>query len=42
MADPLHQELIRQAVEAARNKDRETALNLLKEVLEEDDENVTA
>jgi Tol biopolymer transport system component len=42
MADPLHQELIRQAVEAARNKDRETALDLLKEVLEEDEDNITA
>lgn len=42
MADPLHQELIRQAIDAAKNKDRDKALDLLKEVLEEDEDNVTA
>jgi Tol biopolymer transport system component/type II secretory pathway pseudopilin PulG len=42
MTDILHQELLRQAVDAARSGDRDTALDRLKEVLEEDEENVKA
>ncbi|GAB4511421.1 MAG: hypothetical protein OHK0046_09460 [Anaerolineae bacterium] len=42
MADPIHAELIRQAAEAARAGDRDTARQKLETVLQEDDENVTA
>ena len=38
----LHQELLRQAVEAARAGEREAALSFVKEILEEDEENVRA
>ena len=38
----LHQELLRQAVEAARAGERDNALSFVKEVLEEDEENVRA
>jgi hypothetical protein len=40
--DPLHQELLRQAVEAAKAGDVEKAITKVKEVLEEDEENVKA
>ncbi|MDX2077120.1 MAG: hypothetical protein SFZ02_11860 [bacterium] len=40
--DPIHQELLRQAVEAAKNNDIDTALIKVKEVLEEDEENAKA
>lgn len=38
----LHQELLRQAMEAARAGEREAALSFVKEVLEEDEENAKA
>lgn len=40
--DPLHQELLRQAVEAAKAGDVDSAINKVKEVLEEDEENAKA
>jgi hypothetical protein len=40
--DPIHQELLRQAVEAAKNNDIDTAIAKVKEVLEEDEENAKA
>jgi TolB protein len=40
--DPIHQELLRQAVEAAKNNDIDTAIIKVKEVLEEDEENAKA
>lgn len=42
MADPLHEELIRQAAEAARAGNRDAAMRHLGEVLEEDETNVKA
>ncbi len=40
--DPIHADLIRQAADAARSGDRDTARQLLEEVLEEDDTNIQA
>jgi len=40
--DPIHQELLRQAVEAAKTGDIDTAITKVKEVLEEDEENAKA
>ncbi|MFW5748438.1 MAG: hypothetical protein ACOCYT_02360 [Chloroflexota bacterium] len=40
--DPIHRELLRQAVEAAKDGDIEAALDLINEVLEDDEENVQA
>ncbi len=40
--DPIHQELLRQAVEAAKQGDVDNAINKVKEVLEEDEENAKA
>lgn len=42
MDNSFHDELIRQAVEAAREGDREAARDLLRQVLEEDEENIRA
>ncbi|MCL4252426.1 MAG: PD40 domain-containing protein [Anaerolineae bacterium] len=40
--DPIHQELLRQAVEAAKRGDIDNAVDKVKEVLEEDEENAKA
>lgn len=40
--DPLHQELLRQAVEAAKAGDVDSAITKVKEILEEDEENAKA
>ena len=42
MSDILHRELLRHAVEAARENDRDTALKNIKEVLDDDPKNTTA